>query len=134
MQSLLTAFFEDTRVQILLLVVVLRFALGVIAAVVDKKQGFRLSFLADILRGDVLGKVLPFLVLYAGYKYAGSVDLVIPGFDFEIVMNGAWGIVLLALTGAILASLKDLGLLSAVPDTVAGPDPTTPSPPAPPSG
>lgn len=128
MQELVNAFFEDTRVQILLLLVVLRFVLGVIAAVVDDEQEFRLSYVADILRGDVLGKVVPFGVLYAGYLYAANADLIIPGFDLEIIMNGAWGIVLLALGGAILNSINDLGLLPNAPEQLAGPDPTTMDP------
>lgn len=126
MESLLQAFFQDDRVQVLLLLVVLRFALGVIAALVNDAQSFRLSYVADILRVDVLGKVLPFLILYGGYLYAGSSELVIPGFDLELVMNGAWVVVLAAIVGAILNSIRDLGLLGGAPDEIAGPDPTTP--------
>lgn len=128
MQAFLQAFFEDTRVQILLLLVVGRFAFGVLAALLDKSQAFRLAFVADILRVEILGKGVPFLVLYAGYKYAGNADIVIPGFDLEVLMNGAWGIITLSLGGAILNSLRELGLWQSAPDAIAGPDPTTPSP------
>jgi len=59
------------------------------------------------------------------------VDLVIPGLDMEVVMNGVWAIVLAALVGSLLGSLKQLGL-QALPEEVAGPDPATPVvPPAP---
>lgn len=132
--NLLHAFFEDTRVQIALLVLILDFVLGVIAAFVDDTQGFRLSYIADTLRTDVLGKMVPFFVLYGGYKYAASADLVIPGFDMEIIMNGSWAVVLLAFTGSILKSLSDLGLFSASSaPQLAGSDPTTPTVPAPPN-
>jgi len=124
MNTLLHAFFEDTRVQIALLLLAFDFGLGTIAGLATGK--FRLSFLADTLKTDVLGKVLPFFLLYGGYVYAGSADIVIPGFDLEVLMNAAWAIVLLALTGSVLNSLRDLGLATKTPDTIAGPDPTTP--------
>lgn len=124
MGQLAHAFFEDTRVQVALLVLVLDFVLGVIAAVAAGK--FRLSYIGDTLRTDVLGKVLPFFVLYAGYLYAGSADLIIPGLDLEVLMNAAWVVVLGALGGSVLNSVRDLGLFGSAPDAIAGPDPTTP--------
>lgn len=135
MNQLLHAFFEDTRVQISLLLLVLDFVLGTIAVFVDKTQGFRLSYWADTLRNDVLGKVLPFFVLYGGYKYASGADLVIPGLDMEVLMNGAWGVLTLALTGSILKSLSDIGLGKAqeTAPQIAGSDPVTPTVPAPPN-
>lgn len=135
MGTLLHAFFEDTRVQIALLIVVLDFVLGVCAALFDKTQGFRLSYVSDILRTDVLGKVVPFFVLYGGYKYAANADLVIPGFDMEILMNGAWILMLAAVGGSIYKSLDDLGIIpaKAAPPQLAGSDPTTPTVPAPPN-
>lgn len=130
MQELLRAFYEDDRTQVLLLLVVLRLVLGVTAAAIAKDQEFRLSYIADFARNDLLGKVLPFFVLYGGYKYAEGSDLVIPGLDLGVVMNGAWVLVLAALVGAILNSIRDLGLLPAsAPNEIAGPDPTTPDVP-----
>lgn len=134
MGALLHAFFEDTRTQIALLLVILDVLLGVIAVFVDNTQGFRLSYVSDFMRTDVLGKVVPFFVLYGGYKYAANADLVIPGLDMEVLMNAAWGIVLLALGGSLLKSLSDLGLFNK--DTapqIAGSDPVTPTVPAPPN-
>lgn len=128
MASFFHAFFEDQRVQVMLLLVVLDLLLGVIAALVNKEQSFRLSYVADFARNDILGKVAPFAVLYAGYKYAANADIVIPGFDLEIVMNGAWVIVLASLVGSLLNSLRDLGLASQAPDEVAGDDPSSPTP------
>lgn len=130
--ELLRSFFVDDRFEIVALALILEFALGVAAAV--KLKQFRLSYLADIFRNDILGKVLPWGVLYAGYKYAGEHDLIIPGVDLELLMNGAWGIVMLALGGSILKSITDLGLSApegtklTLKDAVAGSDPETPMP------
>ena len=123
MGSFFHAFFNDERVQVMLLLVALDLLLGVIVALM--KKDFRLSFVADFARNDILGKVAPFAVLYAGYKYAGSADIVIPGFDLEVAMNAAWVVVLAALVGSLLGSIKDLGL-SALPEPLAGDDPATP--------
>lgn len=126
MEAYLSAFFNDQRVQIVLLLLILRFALGVIAAFVNKEQSFRLSYVADIFRNDVLGKVFPFFILYGGYLYAKGAEIIIPGLDMELLMNGAWVVILAAFVGAILNSLRDLGLFASAPDEVAGPDPSTP--------
>lgn len=128
MQSFIHAFFDDTRTQVILLAAAIDLLLGVLVAL-WKTKNFRLSYLADIFRNDIIPKVLGFLVIYAGYLYAKNVDVVIPGLDLEILMNGAFGIITLALAGSILASVKQLGL-SGLPDAIAGPDPATPSPPA----
>ena len=129
MTEWLNAFFEDSRTQVLLLLIILDLALGILAAVVA--GGFRLSYIADFARNDLLAKVLPFFVIYGGYKYAASADLVIPGLDLEVVMNGVWVIVLAALVGSVINSLRDLGLFQGLSDVIAGPDPATPAPPPP---
>jgi len=121
--SFFHAFFEDARVQTLLVLIALDIALGVVASV--KVGNFRLSFVADFARNDLLGKVVPFAFIYAAYKYASNVDLVIPGLDMQVVMDGVWAIVLAALVGSLLSSIKQLGL-QALPEEVAGPDPATP--------
>lgn len=125
-------FFEDTRTQIALLLVLLDVALGLLASFVAPKEagGFRLSYVADFLRNDVLGKVLPFFVLYGGFLYAKNADIVIPGLDLEVIMNGAWVIVLAALGGSLLASLSQLGLFKQVTKALTGSDPSTPAPPS----
>jgi hypothetical protein len=120
------AFFNDTRTQIVLLLVALDLILGTVASL--KVGNFRLSFVADFARNDILGKVVPFGVLYAGYKYASGADIVIPGVDMQVVTDAAWAVVLAALGGSLLGSLKDLGLLSQAPDMVAGSDPASPTP------
>lgn len=129
MSQYLHAFFNDQRVQIAFLILILDFVLGTVAALVSKEQGFRLSFISDTLRTDVLGKMVPFFVLYGGYLYASGADLVIPGLDMEMLMNAAWVIVLAAFGGSILKSLSDLGLFKGLPDAVNGGDPVTPDVP-----
>lgn len=125
MVALLHRFFEDTRTQIALLLIGLDLALGIIASL--KTKTFRLSFVSDFLRNDVLNKVLPFFIIYGGYVYAKNADIIIPGIDMEVIMDGAWVLALGSLTGSLLNSLRDLGLLGKqTPDAVAGPDPTTP--------
>lgn len=134
--NLLHAFFEDQRVQIAFLLLILDFVLGTVAALVDNTQGFRLSYFGDTLRTDVLGKMVPFFVLYGGYKYAAGADVVIPGLDMEVLMNAAWVVVLATFGGSILNSIGDLGLLGKddnVPPQIAGDDPVTPTVPAPPN-
>lgn len=123
MNVLLHRFFDDTRVQIALLLIILDLGLGIVAAF--KKGNFRLSYIADTLKADVLWRIFPFFLLYGGYVFAKNADIVIPGLDMEVLMNGAWALVLLAMTGSILSSIKDLGLLGSenLPDEVAGPEP-----------
>ena len=123
MSSFFQAFFNDTRTQIVLLLVALDLVLGVVVSLL--KKDFRLSFVADFARNDLLGKVVPFAFLYSGYLYAKGADIVIPGVDMQVVMDAAWAVVLAALAGSLLGSLKDLGL-GALPVQIAGDDPAAP--------
>lgn len=130
--SFWSAFFNDTRTQVMLLLVALDLLIGVLAAIFASGRAgkFGLSFLADFGRNDLIGKVLPFIIMYAGYKYASGADIVIPGFDMEVVMDAMWVIVLAALVGSLLSSLKQLNIpiVNELPPTLAGPDPASPSP------
>lgn len=130
--SFWNAFFNDTRTQVVLLLIVLDLLIGVCASLFASGRAgkFGLSFLADFGRNDLVGKVLPFIIMYAGYKYAKNADIVIPGFDMEVVMDAMWVIVLAALVGSLLSSLKQLNIpiINELPSTLAGPDPASPSP------
>lgn len=125
MVELINSFTEDPTVILIGILVGLRFVTGVLAALVDKEQAFRLAFVADILRNDVLGKVIPYFALWAAVQVGGDIDL--GGLD--VIEEGAAVVVIAALTGAILNSLRDLGLLGSTPDVIAGPDPVTPTVP-----
>lgn len=122
MVELIDSFTADPTVLLIGILVALRFATGVLAALVDNTQAFRLAFVADILRNDVLGKVIPYFALWAAVQVGGDIDL--GGLD--VIEEGAAVVVIAALTGAILNSLRDLGLLGQAPDPIAGPDPVTP--------
>ena len=57
MASFWHSFFADDRVETLLVLIALDLALGVIVSV--KNKNFRLSFVVDFARNDLLGKVAP---------------------------------------------------------------------------
>lgn len=123
MAVLIHRFFNDTWVQIAFFLVAADIVLGVIDGVVH--GNFRLGYIADFLRNDVLGKVLPFFLIYGGYVYAKSADIVIPGLDLNYIKDGAGALMLAALTASLLNSLKDLDIPIAklLPNSIAGNDP-----------
>lgn len=114
----LRTFALDDKVHILLILLMLDFILGVTAAL--RVGTFRLSYVADFMRNDVLFKLLPYFALYAASLVAGGVDIVLPGLDFGFVAGAAFITVTAAFVGSILASLKTLGLLRAAPNEIAG--------------
>ena len=124
-QNVLNAFVDDPTVRVIAVLVALDFVLGTFAAV--KSGTFRLSFFADVFRNDVLGKVLPYYALWAAVHVSG-IDWSIGGFD--VIEESTGAIVIAALAGSVLNSLRDLGLGQSLPNTIAGPDPESPAPPA----
>ena len=133
MGELLHRFFEDTQIQIFALLIVLDLALGVLVAL--KTKTFRLSYLADFARNDIAFKVIPAFLLYGGYVFAKNAEIVIPGFDMEIISRAAVGIAMAAMVGSLLKSIRDMGLFGEVvgeaptpqplDDALAGPDPNS---------
>jgi hypothetical protein len=121
--ALVEAFVDDPTVRLIGALVVLDFLLGTFAAF--KSGTFRLSYFADAFRNDILGKVFPYYALWAAVHVSG-VDWSIGGLD--IIEESAGGIVIFALAGSVLNSLRDLGLAQTMPDTVAGPDPESRGP------
>lgn len=122
MQELLTQFANDKMVITIAALVALDVVLGVAAALRDPDQAFRLSYLTDFLRNDVLGKLVPYYAIWACAALGG---------DFEVaglsgIQDGVGVIVCAALAGSILNSLRDMGLMTALSNTIAGPDPNTP--------
>lgn len=124
LQVWLHTFAHDQKVQVAVLLVIADFVLGVAAAF--KMNVFRLSYVADILRKDVLGKLVPYFLLYVLALVAGGIDIVIPGFDFGVLAGVAYAALVLAMTGSILSSVRNLGV-EELPHTVAGPE-NTPGP------
>ena len=123
MNALIEAFANDPGVRLAAVLVALDFVLGVAAAV--KAHMFRIGWLADFLRADVLGKLLPYFAVWAAVRLGGDVELGGIG-AIEETINGA---LVLAVGASILNSLRDLGALPAsTPDAVAGPDEPPPVP------
>lgn len=122
MVDLIRQFSEDPTVLLILILIGLRLVLGVSAALKNDAQHFRLSYVADILRVDVLGKVIPYFGLWSAVQIGGDLELG----ELELIEESVGVLVIAALSGAILNSLRDLGLFKSAPDTIAGPDPTTP--------
>lgn len=122
--EILDAFTSDPTVRLIAVLVGLDFVLGILAAFYTKT--FRLSFIADVFRNDVLGKVLPYYVLWAALHVSG-VDWSIGGLD--VIEEGAGAVVLAALVGSVINSLTDFGLAKgAAGGPIAGPDPGSPVP------
>ena len=120
MVSLLNQFADDPTVVALGVLVALDLVLGVAAAL--KAGTFRLSFVADVLRADVLGKLVPYYAVWAAVHVSGDVMLG----DFGVIEETAGALAVAAVGGSVLNSLRDLGLAKSAPDAIAGPDPTTP--------
>lgn len=127
--GIVNAFVDDPTVRLIGVLVLLDFVLGTLAAL--KSGTFRLSYFADVFRNDVLGKVLPYYALW-GALHVSGIDWSVGGFD--VVEESTGAIVIGALGGSVLNSLRDMGLLGNTPDAVAGPDPESNGPPSDSSG
>lgn len=116
--QILNSFAQDAQVQAAFVLIVADVLLGVLAAL--KTNTFRLIRVADTLRDDVLGKVAPWLAVFALGKVSNADVL---GIDFGTAADVAWVGVTVALGASILNSLRDFGVN--LPDAVAG-EGTTP--------
>ena len=97
---------NDAMFQAILVLIALDLVLGVAAAA--KQQVFTLAKVGGFLRDDVLGKVVPWAVLYGAWKWAPAVDVL--GVDLEVVARATGGLAIAALGGSLISSLGDLGL------------------------
>lgn len=105
MGEALKAFVNDATLQAVLVLIALDLVLGVVAAV--KTSEFSFAKLAGFARDDVLGKVVPWFVLYAAAFFAPAVDVL--GVDLDTVQKGVFALVVVALVGSLMSSLADLG-------------------------
>lgn len=122
---LLHAFLSDKEVKLIFLLLALDFVLGVVASV--KAGTFKLAYVSNFMKNDVLFKVFPFFILYAASKVAGNQNILIPGFDFNVYVNIAYVIVVGALVGSLLNSLSSFGFIKGVlPTTLTGAENTPP--------
>lgn len=110
MAQLINAFWNDGKVDVLVLLIALDFVLGVLVAL--KARTFRLSYVADFLRKDVVFKLGGYFALYAASYFAGQEDILgIPGLDLGVVAGASYVVVVAAMVGSILNSVSELGLL-----------------------
>lgn len=123
-QRIVEAFADDPTVITIGVLWLLDFLFGISAAV--KLKSFRLSYFADTFRNDLLGKVLPYYALWAALHLT-SVDFSVFGLD--VIEESAGAVIIAALLGSVLNSVRDLGFQKGMSDTIAGPDPETASPP-----
>jgi len=108
--QLINAFWNDGKVDVLVALIALDFVLGVFVAL--KARTFRLSYVADFLRKDVVFKIGGYFALYAASYYAGQEDILsIPGLDLGVVAGAAYVTVVAAMVGSILNSISELGIL-----------------------
>lgn len=110
MQAVFNAFIHDTKVHIALLLVLLDFIFGVGAAF--KLGIFRMSYVMDFMKNDILFKLVPYFALFAAAEFAGNEDMVIPGLDLGLIAGAAYAGLLAAWVGSILNSLAELRLPS----------------------
>jgi hypothetical protein len=116
LSGLLNEFSDDPGVRLVAALILLDLVFGVANAVKD--GAFRFVYLADFLRNDVLGKVVPFFAVWAAVRVGGDIEVSGYGLIEEGVNYG----VVAALGASVLNSLKGLGL-AGLPEVVAADDP-----------
>jgi hypothetical protein len=116
--QILASFAHDQQVGVVLSLIVADFILGVAAAF--KLGTFRLTYLANFARNDLLGKVFPWFVVFALDKASSGTGIVGP-IDWSQANTVAFAAVTLAMAGSILKSLADFGVT--LPAALAGGSP-----------
>lgn len=126
MVNLLNQFTEDPTVVALAALVGLDVILGITSALVRKT--FKLVLIADFLRADVLGKLVPYYAVWAAVHVTGDIDLG----EFGVIEETSGALAIAAVGASILNSLNELRLrqpaqpeMSAT-EVLASDDPTTP--------
>jgi len=104
--QILHSFATDKQLTAVAILIAGDLVFGVLAAI--KLKQFQFSYISDFLRADVLGKVLPWLAVFAFSKVTSG-DA-IAGVNFSTISDGAFLMVTAALAGSVLTSLQDLGL------------------------
>lgn len=106
--QLIHTFFADDKLKIALVLVFIDFALGVTAAV--KLGTFRLAYISDLARNDILFKLVPWFVVYAGAVVAGQQTILFNGLTIGTVAGSLYALVVAAVGASIGTSLLQLGL------------------------
>lgn len=101
------ALVDGTKLSILVAMILANFILGI--AVSIKSKTFRLKQVADFM----VSRVLPYIL---GYFSVGILAVVEPSWQLAVTI--AWGVIILALVGAIITNLKEVGIN--LPDSIGG--------------
>lgn len=110
MEEYLTQFIalaDGTKLSILVAMIAANLILGLAVSIYTKT--FRLKAVADFL----VSRVLPYVL---GYFAVVILAIVIPAWGVAVTI--VWGVIILALAGAILAKLKEMGIK--LPESLAG--------------
>lgn len=105
--SFLNTFVHDSKFAAVAVLIALDIILGVGAAFYTRT--FALTFLANFMRNDVLGKVFPWFVLYSAALASHGATVVL-GIDMGNIADGVWVGVVAALVGSLVSSLTDFGI------------------------
>ena len=127
--QILSQFAHDKQVGLVVMLILADFIFGVAAAA--KLGTFRLTYVSNFAKNDLLGKVLPWFAVFAFDKASHAAGIVGP-IDWSQANTAAFAVVTAAMVGSILSSLVDLGLPSGAmtaKEAVAGHAP--PGPPRP---
>jgi hypothetical protein len=121
--AILSSFAHDKQLGVVISLIVADFILGV--AVAFKFGTFRLTYVSNFARNDLLGKVFPWLVVFMLDKASAGAGIVGP-IDWGQANTVAFAAVTLAMAGSILSSLADFGVN--LPLALAGHAPPTATP------
>lgn len=124
MAELLKQFANDEMVITIAVLVGLDIVLGMAAALKDPEQRFRLNYITDFLRNDILMKLVPYYAVWAAVQLGGDFELA----GISMIQDGLGAGICVALGASILNSLGDMGLGN-LPTVLAGNDPNTPAGP-----
>lgn len=121
------AFFVDQKLQAAVSLIVLDFIVGVAVAV--KTRTFRLSYLGNFARTDVV-KLGAWLAVYVGVKLgASNQQITVPGLGLDTIATAMWAALVASWGGSILGSLSQLGFsvanLAAVVSSSSKPEAVT---------
>jgi hypothetical protein len=111
LSQVFAALWHDARLQAALGLVAVDLVLGITAAF--HANTFALSKLAGFVRDDLLGKLIPWAVLYAAAKLTRVTWA-------DAAQNVVYAGVVAAWVGSIASSLKDLGFNVPLPQSLAG--------------
>ena len=96
MIDLVKQFGNDPETIAIVVLIVVDLLFGISAALVSKEQVFNLSYVADFLRADVLGKLVPYAGVWFLFHISGDIALG----DLELLETGASTFAIVALSAS----------------------------------